>query len=898
MSSPLSDLATSLLAELAWVRRLARRLVADDADDLTQDVAALTLEHPPRAGGLRAWLGAVTRRRAARWHRDRHRRQQIEDASTPPSRSDDPADAVARLQLQQILAQSVLDLAEPYRAVIVARFFDDRSPTEIARQSGVPAATVRQQLHRGLAMLRARLERDRGTDWRAAVGGLAVPRTAAATAIGGLLMTPKLLLATGMTATVLLGSLWVFGSGRDSAPPAAVGALIRAVPPASSAAATTPATSRVAFTSATRERFELLVVTSGGRPIGDARVLLDADGQVLDRRTDRNGLTAFDSDASPATVLVIPGDRPPALRQVGARRGRETIVLPDGELVAGRVTVIDRPLAKPVRLELRVGPHLEARLTKPLEAWLAHENVDLRLMTTRTDVGGAFTFAGLVPTSSGTLGVPLAEPYWLRPQESSLPVLCEREARLPRPMTGIALSLTQLPTVRGRIVWGDSSVATGAGINARVEFAGGGHSAMIGAGIDAHGRFEVGFASSRRCEHEAWLDPKNHKAIARLVMSLWHPDARQRPQHEWLATELGADLDVGDLVLERAPALHVVVRDTDDKPIAAARLEGRMPALTSADGRGVVLVAEAGQRTFRIGAPGCLVEHYAATNGTGTEADPLRFTLRRGNRLTVRVQPAELAFADLRVELHSTSSPFTAPEKMVWWPSPMHVAAGSTQTSHAGTHADGSGNALFDLSDTGLVTFASLVPDVPVRLRVLDRIGAIVAERPIRLPGPEEREEVEFATRDRAATIDALVTLDGAPLANATIDPLGSTDASGHASIRLLASMTPIELKIDHPSAVRLTTGLVLQPGTQRPHFELSRGHELEVRVVDATGTAVDAMIVAPTDEHSDLGPGHVRFRRLPANGVTVSATVDKGTFERTVDPSTQAELVIRVPAR
>jgi hypothetical protein len=87
----------------------------------------------------------------------------------------------------------------------------------------------------------------------------------------------------------------------------------------------------------------------------------------------------------------------------------------------------------------------------------------------------------------------------------------------------------------------------------------------------------------------------------------------------------------------------------------------------------------------------------------------------------------------------------------------------------------------------------------------------------------------------------------------------------------------------------------VLSPGTQPPRFELERGHQLDVRVVDAAGTAVDATILAASGERSNLGPGYVRFRRLPGRSVHVRATVGGETLERTVDPATQSQLVIRV---
>ena len=56
-----------------------------------------------------------------------------------------------------ILWQALRRLPARQRTAIVLRYYLDLSETEVARQLGVPAGTVKSLVHRGLARLRARL---------------------------------------------------------------------------------------------------------------------------------------------------------------------------------------------------------------------------------------------------------------------------------------------------------------------------------------------------------------------------------------------------------------------------------------------------------------------------------------------------------------------------------------------------------------------------------------------------------------------------------------------------------------------------------------------------------------------------------------------------------------------
>ena len=216
-----------LLAEQDFVRRLARSLVFDQdhVDDAVQDAWVAALRNPPKhRAAVPTWFGRVLTNLARRRSRDERRRSQREERVAASDALPSTADVLAREQQRQQVVEAVLGLPEPYRGTVLARFFDDLAPSEVARRRGVPAATVRSQLARGLEMLRQRLDHLHDGDrraWMAALLPFARPlRTAgmgglAATA-GGLLVT-KLMIGTGALALGVLG-LMMWQDGGEPTP--------------------------------------------------------------------------------------------------------------------------------------------------------------------------------------------------------------------------------------------------------------------------------------------------------------------------------------------------------------------------------------------------------------------------------------------------------------------------------------------------------------------------------------------------------------------------------------------------------------------------------------------------------------------------------------------------------
>jgi RNA polymerase sigma-70 factor (ECF subfamily) len=169
----------ALLAESAWLRRLATSLVRDPAaaEDLVQETWLAALKNPPTTDRpLRPWLRTVLenfvrmRARAEQSRAARERREARDEATQGE------VELVDRVEEQRFLAREVLKLEEPFRSTLVLRYYEGLSSIQIAERVGSNDNTVRWRLKRGLELLRERLDRRHGGD-RAAWLALLAPLT-------------------------------------------------------------------------------------------------------------------------------------------------------------------------------------------------------------------------------------------------------------------------------------------------------------------------------------------------------------------------------------------------------------------------------------------------------------------------------------------------------------------------------------------------------------------------------------------------------------------------------------------------------------------------------------------------------------------------------------------------
>jgi RNA polymerase sigma factor (sigma-70 family) len=161
---------TSLLEHSAWVRGLVRALVQDpgQVDDVVQETWKAAIEEPRRSWlDPRAWLGGIARNLARETNRRDARRARREEGSARPEQLPSTDELVEKAELQHRVARAVVELDEPYRSILLLRYFEELSAEEIARRQGRPASTVRSRIKHGLELLRERFDREHGGDRRA-----------------------------------------------------------------------------------------------------------------------------------------------------------------------------------------------------------------------------------------------------------------------------------------------------------------------------------------------------------------------------------------------------------------------------------------------------------------------------------------------------------------------------------------------------------------------------------------------------------------------------------------------------------------------------------------------------------------------------------------------------------
>jgi RNA polymerase sigma factor (sigma-70 family) len=149
----------ALLENRDFLRLLARKLVYDEhvADDVVQQAWLAALERPPRfQGPLKAWLAGVVRNLAFATLKREGERPARESWAARTESVD--LDEEQDFDQQQLVMDSVHALRQPYRSTIYLRYYRELSPGEIAELQGIPVATVKTRLRRGLEQLRADLD--------------------------------------------------------------------------------------------------------------------------------------------------------------------------------------------------------------------------------------------------------------------------------------------------------------------------------------------------------------------------------------------------------------------------------------------------------------------------------------------------------------------------------------------------------------------------------------------------------------------------------------------------------------------------------------------------------------------------------------------------------------------
>jgi RNA polymerase sigma-70 factor (ECF subfamily) len=189
--TPIDD----VLREVARTRGIAVALLRGEAaaeiDDVLQDasIAALAPD-APRGEAFAHWIRGAVRHLSVTVLRRRERRSIREREAARPVALPAADELAQRFALHRALLAAIEALSEPLRIAIVRRYFDDAKPREIAREQGVPVATVKTRLRRGLAQLRVALRGEWGEGYESALVVLSSGGTGVAMA-GAFVMAAK-----------------------------------------------------------------------------------------------------------------------------------------------------------------------------------------------------------------------------------------------------------------------------------------------------------------------------------------------------------------------------------------------------------------------------------------------------------------------------------------------------------------------------------------------------------------------------------------------------------------------------------------------------------------------------------------------------------------------------------
>lgn len=421
MNEPADPTRELLLEHVAWMRALARSLVSDAhaAEDLAQDVAVAALEDGPAdASRWKAWIRSAMAHRAADRSRARRNALARERERARPEALPDTGELLERVETQRRIAGHLLALGEPYRTTLLLRFFEGLAPRDIAARTGTELATVKSRLHRGLELLRARLDRESRGDRRAWVAALAPLCHESTHAPWTLLLGMNIKTFIAVVVVVAAGTWWLGRGTSEGADPGDSTVAVASPERAHTNSAAGTAVDVAEPARAPDRRAEPVATELAARAPASAPILAELRVRVLDgsaralsghalriagsdssTQSDARGYAQFALDAERARIESAEPDwvtvRPAEWRRDSAL-ALTVVVAPAVDLAGEVVGDWGEPL-EGARVELVPPDDFARRFSDPLDA------TTVSRFDAATTANGAFSLARVPAIAGATL---------------------------------------------------------------------------------------------------------------------------------------------------------------------------------------------------------------------------------------------------------------------------------------------------------------------------------------------------------------------------------------------------------------------------------------------------------------------------------------------------------------
>ncbi len=932
--------AEALLAQEAWLRRLARGLLADLslADDLAQDVLTLALAKPPRASGagLRAWLATVARRMAKRRASREGVRHRVEHEASSSAR--EAQDAAHRIEVSESLLAALRCLDQPSRTAVVMRFYEEADYDQIASRLGLSPSAARQRVSRGLAALRVRLDDELGERcrWLPALGFLAgaptrlqssepVVATSSVSLITLIAPMKKVVLVASAVLAVFvpIGSWWANPDLNSMREPGRAPGVVeleasrQQQSEESLVSATEPLLKRELVTATARTATpppsnnlapRLHFVTAMGGPATGVRAAwVSPKGKVHKVNVDASataelpkGGVIVASQVDLSTIFhPLTGTEPSPDRE-----GNVTVTLLPRQTLQGRVEVSGEA---PTRiLSVFVRPTFDDRGLSRDWTVMSEQVKDLRAAgillssprTTRTRKDGSFEVKGLDAHATGS--VQLGSSF----HGAKPDVPAGAAYRLPT--EELIVSATALPYLHGRLVWADNEAPLDGDVIVYFSEVGRGTGFSASSILGADGEFEVGIA----------LDPDSSEEGALLYSSVVldaHSSSRAACNATFTLELPGHELpwNVGTLSVERARTLEFAIVDDHGVPVEGARAVTVANNHMVSDAKGRLSLPVAYDTSVEIQAMGYLPRSVevpvAEPNGTRSTA-PLVVRLEPSGLLRVfpknfeaeGIQTARarlcLEFDPLDLLSGTRGGPDPAKARYEWIMRSTWRFNRALQPQLRRTLVPGDLWTITAFASDEPLVLGPLRPGASIRVALLDVFGNPLARQDVSVREAGERTDVQLDVAELDVCKLTVLATDeaGVPVPNAQL-----TTRGGRFGERVDGAITvaPLgkgrfHLGVSAPGFLATKLQGEVNQTEQTVTAVMVQARRLHLQFIDPDGTAIrpDSISLTSSDgqgihrEEWDPQSKSQPFREVPAGPLSVEYRLGTAMFEHSFD--------------